>query len=188
MVCGSQIPGKSICDTGVKSIQCSILSFTVAEESGSRTLTRLRSLKVVIAFQQAHIGRYEDRLELVFEDSHLRKRFIIARTLKGIVGDKETHDALKPKSPYVPRSRSIRKEVGDVIKGVKPASLNGIPYVGPLPRATIPAHLQSILAGSESVARVTTQIRKVFLPAQLNSSNYGRQFRHLLWIEEFKME
>ena len=153
-----------------------------------KSLTRLRPLTLIVAFQQPHIGRYEDRLELSFEDTQLRKRFGISRTLKAIVGDKATHEALKPKSPYIPRSRSVRKEIGEVVEGVKPASLTAIPYVAPLPRALIPAHLQSILAGSESVARVVAQIRKIFLPAQLNSANYGRQFRHLLWIEEFKME
>jgi len=93
-------------------------SFAIVKEPNLKSLTRLRPLTLIVAFQQPHIGRYEDRLELLFEDTQLRKRFGISRTLKAIVGDKATHEALKPKSPYIPRTRSVRKEIGEVVEGV----------------------------------------------------------------------
>jgi len=141
-----------------------------------------------ITFQQPHIGRYEDRLELLFEDTQLKKQFIISRTLKAIVGNKTDHEALKPKSPYIPRPRTTRQPEKKIVEGVAPPALDAIPYVGRLPRAEIPKPLLSVLSGSETVAQQIAHIRRVFIPQILNSDTYGRHFKHLLWIEEFKME
>lgn len=163
-------------------------SFNVAHQSGSTALTTSRPLNLLVIFKQPYIGRYEDRLELVFQDTQLKKRFIITRTLNVIVGDKILHEQLKPKIPYKPRTRAAVKEIGQVVEGVKPNALKTIPYVAVLPQAKIPAPLQDLLRGSESVGRVTKQIKKIFLPEVLTSTTYGRFFKHLLWIEELKME
>jgi len=41
---------------------------------------------------------------------------------------------------------------------------------------------------SESIGRVLKQIKKTFLHEVLTSKTYSRFFKHLLWIEEIKME
>ena len=141
-----------------------------------------------VTFKQAHIGRYEDRLELVFRDTQLGQQFIITRTFKAIVGDKALHEHLKPKMPYIPRARSARKEITEVVEGVKPPALTAIQYVAALPKAEIPVPLRKLLEGSESIGRISKQLKSAFLPAGLNSKTYGRFFKYLLWIEESKME
>ncbi|KAF8156820.1 RNA helicase [Crassisporium funariophilum] len=141
-----------------------------------------------LIFKQAYVGRYEDRLEFVFEDTQLKKRFVIVRTLKAIVGNKAEHEALQPRAPYVPRSRSTRKAILEIVEGVKPPSLNAIRYISPLPRANIPTNLQTNLSSSESTSKITARIKKLFMPANLDSTSYSRHFKHLLWVEEFKME
>jgi helicase MOV-10 len=165
-------------------------SFSVAHLSTAQNLTSRNPIQLTIAFKQTHIGRYEDRLELVFEDIQIKKRFFIARTLKAIVGNKADHEALQPKAPYVPRTRSRRNVIAekDIVEGVKPPALNAIRYVVVLPKAKIPTHLHNILAGSETTAKVTATVRKVFMPQVFNSDTYGRHFKHLLWAEEFKSE
>ncbi len=157
-------------------------------QSGSTTLSTLRPLILLVTFKQPYVGRYEDRLELVFQDTQLKKRFIITRTLSVIVGDKTLHEQLKPKTPYRPRTRTALKEIGKIVEGVKPKSSKTIPYVAVLPKATVPTPLQDLLRSSESIGRVTKQIKKIFLPEVLTSKTYGRFFKHLLWIEELKME
>ena len=145
-------------------------------------------MTLVIGFKQAYIGRYRDRLELIFEDTQLKKRFIITRALKAIVGNKAEHKELRPKAPYVPRSRSNRTPVLEVIEGVKPPATSVIPYVVPLPKAPIPTRVRNILSSRDSVAKITGQIRNTFIPQVLDSSTYGQHYKHLLWIEEYKME
>jgi helicase MOV-10 len=98
------------------------------------------------------------------------------------------HEELKPKQPYRPDTRTTLKEIGKIVRGVKPESLKAIPYVVRLPLATVPPPLQDLLRSSQSIGRVLKQIKKIFLPEVLTSKTYGRFFKHLLWIEELKME
>ena len=162
--------------------------FSVGVTGPRRDISNLRPLNLVIGFKQSFIGWYQDRLELIFEDVQLKKRFIITRTLKAIVGNKTEHEQLQPKAPYVPRSRSNRTPVLNVVEGIKPLTTSVIPYVGPLPRAHIPNRLITILSGKESQAKITTQIKNYFLPRVLDSATYAQHFKHLLWIEEHRME
>jgi len=124
----------------------------------------------------------------VFRDTQLGQQFIITRTIKAVVGDKALHEQLKPKKPYIPRARSARKEIKEVVEGVQPPALKVIPYVAALPKAGIPVPLRKLLEGSESIGRISKQLKSAFLPATLNGKTYGRFFKHLLWIEESKME
>ena len=167
-----------------------LLSFFVPRLNATQNLTSRTPIQLAIGFKQPHIGRYDDRLELVFEDTQLGKRFFITRTLKTIVGNKAEHEALQPKAPYIPRIRSTRTTIADqdVVEGVKPPALNAIRYVVLLPKANIPTHMHNILAGSETTAKVTATVRKVFMPQVLNSDTYGQHFKNLLWAEEFKSE
>ena len=145
-------------------------------------------MTLVIGFKEQHIGRYQDRLELVFEDIQLKKRFVITRTLKATVGNKAEHEQLQPKAPYVPRARSDRRPVLEVVEGIKLPTTIAIPYIGPLPKAHIPVRFQTILSSKDPVAKITTQIRNTFIPQVLNSKSYRQYFKHLLWIEENCME
>lgn len=167
-----------------------LLSFFIPYLNAAQNLTSRTPIQLAIGFKQPHIGRYEDRLELVFEDTQLGKRFFITRTLKTIVGNKAEHEALQPKAPYIPRTRSTRTTIADqdVVEGVKPPALNAIRYVVLLPQAKIPTHMHNILASSETTAKVTATVRKVFMPQVLNSDTYGQHFKNLLWAEEFKSE
>ncbi|KAF8895854.1 RNA helicase [Gymnopilus junonius] len=134
------------------------------------------------------IGRYEDRVEFLFEDTQLKKRFIISRLLKATVGNKADHEALMPIAPYVPRVRTTRRPVREVVEGIKPPALNAVPYVGHLPKAAIPPQLQTILSSSQSTKQITAQVQKIYIPDVFDSTSYDRLFKHLLWIEECKME
>lgn len=137
---------------------------------------------------QTNIGRYEDRLEFTFEDTQLKKKFIIARLLTVVVGDKADHEALQPRIPYVPRTRSIYKPITEVVEGVKPPALHAIRYVVQLPKANIPVQLQTILTGADGPSKLLKTIKAIIMPVSLVSNTYGRHFKNLLWIEEFKME
>jgi helicase MOV-10 len=87
----------------------------------------------------------------------------------------------------VPRKRAARQPETEVVGGVLPSSLNAVPYIVPLPKAPIPNGLAATLSTGASAA-ITSTVRRVYLPEVLDSNTYARHFKHLLWIEEFRME
>lgn len=140
-------------------------------------------------FKEAYIGRYQDRVELQFEDEQLKKTFIISRTVRAIVGDRTAHEELKARAPYVSRVRANRQEEKKVTEGAPPSSLNAIPYVTKLPPANIPSHLLATLSISSHPTNENLKtIQRSFLPSLLSTETHGRHFKVLLWIEEHKME
>lgn len=167
--------------------QFSSSSFSVAIEGENSIITYGKPITIRVEFQQTNNGRYEDRAEFLFEDIQLKKKFFISRALRVIVGNKADHELLRPRAPYVPKERLERQLELNIIEGVAPPSLKAIPYVFKLPEAPIPKALLSTLSNG-SVSEMVNRVRKVYLPAVLNSDTYPRHFKHLLWVEEFRME
>jgi helicase MOV-10 len=145
---------------------------------------------VNLKFSQEFIGRYKDHIELRFKDQQLKKEFIISRTARAIVGDRNAHEQLKARVPYVPRVRNRNREPETrIVEGEAPPSLNAIPYATRLPKAAIPAHLLSTLnASSRGTKENVDSIQNGFLPKILNSETHGRHFKNLIWVEEQQME
>lgn len=160
----------------------------IASESTSFEISMKRPLSIVMEFKQAFIGRYEDRVEFVFENTQVKQYFIISRMLRAIVGNAGEHETLAPKAPYVPRVRSTRNPIRKVVEGVKPPASNAIPYIGKLPKAAIPSGLASVLSSPEGTAKIIPEIRKRFMPAILNPKSYGPHFKLLLWAEQHQAE
>ena len=142
---------------------------------------------MTVTFRQQFRGRFDDRLELIFEDAALRQRFAIVRPVRAVVGSRADYEAMKPKSPYVPRKRTQRAPETDVVPGVPPPSQKIIPYVGLLPHARIPHRISSSLEKGEG-RRAVAFFRQSILPVQFTSETHGRYFKTLLWAEEFRME
>ncbi|PFH46784.1 hypothetical protein AMATHDRAFT_69038 [Amanita thiersii Skay4041] len=161
--------------------------FTITPQDVNRQITLRQSVKLNVALKQKYIGRYEDRLEFVLKDVQLKKQFFISRSLRAIVGNKEDHERLKPKAPYVPKKWTKRSAETNVVEGVKPPTVKTIPYIGKLPRAPIPSVILTILAEG-SVKEITAHIKRTFMPTMLNSDTFSRHFRTLLWVEEARME
>ncbi|KAJ6469382.1 P-loop containing nucleoside triphosphate hydrolase protein [Mycena sanguinolenta] len=182
------------------SSKISIISMTLASDKGSRTNSPFSvepgpnrtigyrtKYSFSVVFRQDHNGRAENRLEILFEDLQLHKRFIIARILRVVVGDRSDHETLRPVAPYKARKRTARQPETKVVEGILPPSLKAVPYVVPLPKAPIPVNLASALS-TGSTTSIVANLRRVFLPSVLDSNTYARHFKHLLWIEEFRME
>ena len=81
-----------------------------------------RETHLAINFTQTYRGRYQDRAEILFEDTQLGKEFVIVRTLRVIVGSRADHAALQPIAPYVPHRRTNRVPVKEVVPGVVSSS------------------------------------------------------------------
>ncbi|TFK28523.1 RNA helicase [Coprinopsis marcescibilis] len=162
--------------------------FKVASVVYGTPITPTRSVAVVVSFYQQFIGRYEDRLELTFEDVQLQKRFLISRHLHVIIGNQHEYEALRPVIPYVPKPRIARDPEVHVVEGVAPPSTRSIPYVAPLPRAAIPGHLLTVLNGTDPTKKQIEHIKRIHLPKAVSCLTYSRHFKNLIWIEEHRTE
>jgi helicase MOV-10 len=140
-----------------------------------------------VEFRQSYNGRYEDRVEIIFEDEKLGQQFVIVRPLRAVVGSQADHDLLKPKTPFVPRKRTARKPEQEVLPGILPPALNAIPYTVKLSKADIPNNLAETLSSGSS-SEVIDRVRRIFLPKRWDSATYARHFKNLIWIEEHRME
>ena len=130
-------------------------------------------------------GRHSDRLELVFDDKSLKKRFVISRGLFGAVGSKADYEAVKPTAPYVPRRRQKCAAVTSVIDGEKPSFLSDINWVGSLPHAEVPKELEGALSNGKLQDKIDV-LQRVFLPRVFGPSTYGRHWKVLLHVEELQ--
>jgi helicase MOV-10 len=92
--------------------------FSVQVAGLNKHLVFGRETNILVKFAQNYRGRFEDRLEIVLEDTQLDRRFVIARQLRIIVGDKAAHALYKPVTPYVPQKRTSRQPENDVLSGV----------------------------------------------------------------------
>jgi helicase MOV-10 len=161
--------------------------FKAAFESGSVILSAAKAFTFSLEFKQPYSGRFEDRLEFTFQDTRLQKQFIMTRMVKAVVGDKALFHELMPKEPYTPPKRSMEKEIGEVVGGVRRAAQKAIRYKAKLPPATIPKSLHDLLSSSEPVIQTVKQTKEI-LPEHLTCATYATFFKNLLWIEEIKME
>lgn len=162
--------------------------FLVLIEGVARNITSRVPIRVTVHLKQAYIGRYEDRIEFVFQDTQLQRSFLISRPLRATVGNRSEHEDLRPKAPYVPRARDSRPEPKEVVEGVKPPAITAVKYAVTLPHAVIPKHLRSVLSSPDSSKRISQIFQRMFMPRELDSDTYSKHFKHLLWIEELKME
>jgi len=68
---------------------------------------------------QSNRGRFEARIEVLFENTQSGKRFVIVRPVLVAIGNVEEHRSLQAVAPYVaPRRPKQKREVAEVEKGI----------------------------------------------------------------------
>lgn len=135
-------------------------------------------------------GRYEDRLEFVFYDPQLSKRFAVTRTITAVLGVKNDYEELKASRPYVrpKRSAHVDETIAEITPGIPPPSINEFKWAVRLLPYEIPKGLAKILEDSDRdnlpPAKISARIRSTLLQSGFNADTYARYFVNLLWIEE----
>ncbi|KAH8102228.1 P-loop containing nucleoside triphosphate hydrolase protein [Cristinia sonorae] len=162
--------------------------FTTSVQGTNMKLISGREFHIIVSFKHPNHGKYEDRLEIIFEDLAIRQQFAIVRPLRAVVGSKADYEQLRPRAPYVPRKRTNRDAETQVVPGVPPPATSTTKWVTKLPIANIPKGLAGALYSGDLTTEVATEVRRTRLPAHLDSTSYGRHFQELLWCEEFKMQ
>ena len=156
---------------------------------------------------QSNRGRFEARVQVLFEDVLSGERFVIVRPVLATIGNVEEHGALQPTAPYVPPRRPRQqRRVTEVEEGVvsrfppkrimmrftiffvhrqAPPFETSVPWRSRLPFYTIPEELFTFLSRQQQNLVLETGRR--FLPQQLVPETYIRMFEVLLWCEEYKI-
>lgn len=117
---------------------------------------------------QANRGRFEARVEVLFEGTDSKERFLIVRPVLVVIGNVEEHRALQPVTPYVaPRRPGQQRHVAEVEEGIVSWSprktcfaLDNVLFIGRL-------HLSRRLSDGNLVSRSTGSQR-----------NFLRSFAH----------
>ncbi|KAF7796423.1 hypothetical protein EIP86_007600 [Pleurotus ostreatoroseus] len=147
-----------------------------------------RPLVLTIRTKQSNTGIYYDRVELIFRDTKLNQQFVIARSIKAVIGDPDEYAAMQPKTPFVPRRRFVRDPENEVLPGDPPPAQNVIQWVVKLGQYPIPSFIADALSRPGSLESTIGQFRATVLPRQLDENTYGRFYKVLLWAEEHRSD
>ncbi|TFY71300.1 hypothetical protein EVG20_g1693 [Dentipellis fragilis] len=163
-------------------------AFTVATGNLPLHLTYGTETQIVVAFQQtdALIGRFQDKLEIAFEDE-THGRFSIVRPAKAVVGDSAEYEQLKPEMPYVPRQKGVKRPVRKIVEGIPPPAPNAVKWVKKLPASGIPQYIIDILS-VKPVDDIVNKLKLNVIRGELTPKVYAMHFKTLIWVEEHRMD
>ncbi|KAH9948060.1 P-loop containing nucleoside triphosphate hydrolase protein [Amylocystis lapponica] len=163
-----------------------VCPFSAAIEGDDHGLVYGQDILVNVIFRHPYRGRYEGRLELVFQNS-FNRRFLIVRRVHAIVGNAADHQ-LRPKVRYTGHNRVPWKSGRKLVSGERPQAIDAVPWREKLPLVPIPVHIEKALKTTATVAKITQNIRGRVLPATFHATTHSLHFKSLLWIEEYRME
>jgi hypothetical protein len=93
-------------------------SFTVERLARNQVVAYGIDTTLNVTCTQSNWGRFEARVEVVFEDTRSRDRFVIVRPVLVVIGSVEEHRALQPITPYVvPRRPKQQRRVAEIERG-----------------------------------------------------------------------
>jgi len=162
----------------------SFRSFTVPAFRGQLLLNQSRTL--VIKLLPLNLGRFEDKIELVFRDASLSQLFVIARHLRAVVANKSELDKLGPASPYLRPPRREHRPRDDDIDGVRYSFPSDINWVVKLAKHNVPNAVRDALASGSPEDHIAA-IKSRVLPRNFTAETYARHWTTLLHLEEIQM-
>ncbi|TFK49277.1 hypothetical protein OE88DRAFT_1646340 [Heliocybe sulcata] len=135
-------------------------------------------LLLPVQLHATHEGRFSDTLELNFWDVMRQRDFAITRRVHAIIGSKDDHQQLKPRTPYV-RSRDCTTLPPSALlapTGEPPAWLDANCN-------TLGFHIPRGLKGIALAPGGIEAVRKI-MPPSIDISTYGTWFQSLMWVNE----
>ncbi|KAJ7266375.1 P-loop containing nucleoside triphosphate hydrolase protein [Mycena haematopus] len=156
----------------------------------SRWVKHEEARTLSVEFHPSFDGEYTDVLELVFLDTSTRQRFLITRKLCAVVGSKEDHQRLKPKSAYSRRKPAPFQFDGPIVRSLRPPTWGPSNWTARLPAFDPPADLIQVAFGSHSGSSTKTVLQAVkqFLPSTFTLNTYAQHFQVMLYIEGEQMK
>lgn len=105
--------------TGVSRAHEVAYRFTVERPPRNQVVGHGIDVTLNVTCTQSNRGRFEARVEILFEEARSGERFVIVRPVLVAIGNVEEHRALQPTAPYViPRRPNQQRKVTEVEGGV----------------------------------------------------------------------
>ncbi|EJD54694.1 P-loop containing nucleoside triphosphate hydrolase protein [Auricularia subglabra TFB-10046 SS5] len=165
-------------------------SFSVEPQVANHRVVARSPLLVTVKFSpRGRRGRYQDRLQITFQEVQTGKSFSIVRDVTAVVTDGEDFRMLQPTAPYRPREKMPVVEDPKIVSA--PSARTDVPWTRQLPVALIPLPLKKTLREIENRAadeqRHILVSRKLVPEGPLSQAVYKRLFKALLSIEEDRL-
>ena len=158
-------------------------SFAVAANTESLTLVPGRPIIFTIHFRNGQLGRYDARLEFMFQSAK-GEHFVIARSITVLVQPVHERALLAPVAPFMRGRRAPWYENEAVISAS--SMKNTMKWARDLPQFKIPPPLLELLK-SRSLEEIMTGLSESYFPDPLSPANHTIYFQTLLWIEETRI-
>lgn len=95
-----------------------VRSFTVERPARNQVVGYGIDTTLNVTCTQQNQGRFEARVEVLFENAESSERFVIVRPVLVVIGNVEEHRALQPVTPYVvPRRPKQHRRVTEIEEG-----------------------------------------------------------------------
>ncbi|RDX46185.1 P-loop containing nucleoside triphosphate hydrolase protein [Lentinus brumalis] len=140
---------------------------------------------VPVSFRHDKRGRFEGRLEIVFQGVGATSTTLMTRSIRGVVGTAVERELLKPVKTYVRRRRAPWHRNRPTVSGERPAAISAMPWVVRLTPALIPSGLAELLkTGHPQEVIAFVRVKYMQPSGTPTKGNHEMFFRALLWIEE----
>ncbi|KAJ6572149.1 P-loop containing nucleoside triphosphate hydrolase protein [Mycena capillaripes] len=171
------------------SIRCEESKFSATLAGKSRWVKPHEARTLSVEFHPSFDGEYKDALELIFLDTSTRNRFLIIRKLCAVVGSKDDHQQLKPKSAYNRRKPAPFQFDGPIVRSLRPPTWGPIKWTSRLLEYKPPANLIQAAFGPSSGSNTKSILYAVkqFLPAAFALKTYAHHFQVMLYLEDEQM-
>lgn len=154
-------------------------------------LQRNQQITFTVTFKpDGNNGRYEDRIEFIFKDTRLNKRFAITRSVVATLGVQEDYELLKAKRPYVrpKRTEQLEEPIVEFTPGIPPPAIAEFKWAVRLLPYEIPKALKRLLEECERAnlapSKIVERVRGAFITSPFTADTYARHLAYMLWIEE----
>ncbi|KAG8937062.1 hypothetical protein FRC00_007237 [Tulasnella sp. 408] len=163
--------------------------FTVAVSP--RALPRGQKATLQVNFvvrDRAQVGVFNDHVEIQFRNHAISRNFVICRTVRAEVGNREALEMLMPKVEY----HKPAPKPAPVVKAEKMETV-GDPWEDPrrvvwkkqLPEYPVPSQVFDMVVGKNPKGLVD-QVKQRLMPRTLDLRSFGQYWQNLLFLEELQ--
>ena len=183
---------------------CRMRSSSREDEHGTHFSARLQGSSknirpgwtrtVLVLFHPSYVGHYEDTLELVFWHHDLKRRFLITRQVKAVVGDRTDHEQIRPSAPYTGPRRVPRFNIEQarIVESNRPPTWTPTVWKERLPEYKVPQRIIDAAFGPEILGRRNANAARAnvkgLMPAVLSADTYATWWQVLLYVEEEQLK
>ncbi|KAG8900482.1 hypothetical protein FRC00_012708 [Tulasnella sp. 408] len=134
------------------------------------------------------VGVFNDHVEIQFRNNHTSRNFVICRTVRAEVGNREALEKLMPKVEYrkpAPKPvKAIKSEVIDTV-GERWEDPVRVPWKKTLPEHPMPDHIFDLVAGKNPKGLVD-KVKQTLMPKKFDLKTFGQFWQNLIFLEELQ--